>query len=413
MFRYVTDLKALAIDAESFPNIEISRWRALYNQFRCLFIISNEDMRAKIRAVYPDCLTYLMEEYLRVFAPNRETHVSILDLLEVEATEMAYLSGDIDFLGNALNFLGGTIWVTDSVRYTDARIAPDLICHDLTTAENRLIGNMTGFLGERTLYPGSDRGGVVIPVRFAASNRIIYVYTLGRYFGYSHYMSQLHPYSAAILLNKRPDKSYTGKFNDIFADLYIRVIKHIQSLRHVDSIVSVPFKPGAGDRFQPIRNRISQECSLEDLSEHFICVKNYPSQKSRSSSTIRQANIQGAFEYDGDLIGRNIVLIDDVATTGSTLGECVDVLDTHGADDIFVVVLAINQMKGIYWSANSAQVSCPKCGAQMQLMVNGQTGQFFYSCFSNQSRIGCGKSTMNFKDGVNKLIDWANSEFKT
>lgn len=54
----------------------------------------------------------------------------------------------------------------------------------------------------------------------------------------------------------------------------------------------------------------------------------------------RHKNVRGAFECRSDMSGRNILLIDDVMTTGATLNECARVLKLHGAADILVAVAA-------------------------------------------------------------------------
>lgn len=54
----------------------------------------------------------------------------------------------------------------------------------------------------------------------------------------------------------------------------------------------------------------------------------------------RHKNVRGAFECRVDMSGKNILLIDDVMTTGATLNECARVLKLHGAADISVAVAA-------------------------------------------------------------------------
>jgi ComF family protein len=55
----------------------------------------------------------------------------------------------------------------------------------------------------------------------------------------------------------------------------------------------------------------------------------------------RLANIRGAFRWTGpSLAGRTIILIDDVVTTGATLGEAAGVLRRAGAERIYGLVLA-------------------------------------------------------------------------
>lgn len=54
----------------------------------------------------------------------------------------------------------------------------------------------------------------------------------------------------------------------------------------------------------------------------------------------RHKNLAGAFDVQGDISGRRIILIDDVMTTGSTARECARILMRHGAEQIAVVVAA-------------------------------------------------------------------------
>ncbi len=56
----------------------------------------------------------------------------------------------------------------------------------------------------------------------------------------------------------------------------------------------------------------------------------------------RRKNVSKAFEVKSSdsIKGRNILLVDDVATTGSTLNECARVLKKAGCREVFAVVLA-------------------------------------------------------------------------
>ncbi len=54
----------------------------------------------------------------------------------------------------------------------------------------------------------------------------------------------------------------------------------------------------------------------------------------------RQVNVQGAFVASPRLAGRVVVLVDDVATTGSTLGSAADACRAAGATSVYAVTLA-------------------------------------------------------------------------
>jgi len=54
----------------------------------------------------------------------------------------------------------------------------------------------------------------------------------------------------------------------------------------------------------------------------------------------RRKNVRGAFECLADLSGMTVMLIDDVMTTGATLGELARVLKDHGASKVINAVAA-------------------------------------------------------------------------
>jgi competence protein ComFC len=55
----------------------------------------------------------------------------------------------------------------------------------------------------------------------------------------------------------------------------------------------------------------------------------------------RQMNVQGAFRADRDLVlGKSVLLIDDVATSGATIDACADALLHSGGQSIYALTLA-------------------------------------------------------------------------
>lgn len=76
-------------------------------------------------------------------------------------------------------------------------------------------------------------------------------------------------------------------------------------------------------------------------------VKETPAQSSLNSAAERKGNVLGVYEAaDESISGKNILLIDDVVTTGSTLGETSRMLAMAGADTILCATLAKSQWSG-------------------------------------------------------------------
>ena len=54
----------------------------------------------------------------------------------------------------------------------------------------------------------------------------------------------------------------------------------------------------------------------------------------------RRENVSDSFQCKGDMTGRRLILVDDVATTGSTLSACASALKVAGAASVWALVLA-------------------------------------------------------------------------
>ena len=55
----------------------------------------------------------------------------------------------------------------------------------------------------------------------------------------------------------------------------------------------------------------------------------------------RRTNLRGAFKAQKDnVLGKSILLVDDVATTGNTLNECARELKRAGCNNVLCLVLA-------------------------------------------------------------------------
>ncbi|MGI6721756.1 MAG: ComF family protein [Anaerovoracaceae bacterium] len=366
MFRCITELKGLVVDIDSFGSGDKAIWIDINSIIPCVFISADKNTREYLSILFGAEKVIAMKKFEKIFAPNKVTHARVLTVLKVQNTEVAYLSASHEFLKKANSFLCGSIWVTDTDRitYEQASESPDLIIESLTELKIALQRHVAGFYGEMLLFPGANFPARMLPVDFNADDDndsdIVPMYVLGRYYGYAHYMNQLHPYSSAIYLNKKTRRTYTGVFDKRFESIYSAAVNAIKPAHKIDCICAVPVKPGKTPRFDNILNGVASTCGIENIGKQFICIHNYSDQKSLSKEE-RNKNVRGAFSFAGDLTGRTVVLIDDISSTGSTLRECIRVLRNSGAQEVVVIVLAINQNKlGAYWSLDNPQVTMPR-----------------------------------------------------
>ena len=88
-----------------------------------------------------------------------------------------------------------------------------------------------------------------------------------------------------------------------------------------------------------LAKELSKKLGLDMNQSLLIRAKNNQPQVSASRDE-RRENVQGSFRCDGRADGRTVILVDDVATTGSTLSACAAVLKAAGASSVWCLVLA-------------------------------------------------------------------------
>ncbi len=75
-----------------------------------------------------------------------------------------------------------------------------------------------------------------------------------------------------------------------------------------------------------------------------LCRQKYQVKQSKLKKTERVKNLVGAFEinpgYEDLIDGSDIIIVDDVVTTGTTINECRKVLEDLGANSVCAFVLA-------------------------------------------------------------------------
>lgn len=85
---------------------------------------------------------------------------------------------------------------------------------------------------------------------------------------------------------------------------------------------------------------ISENLNLKMDQQNLIRVQHKKAQ-AKLGEAQRRKNVKNCFEWIGDkLENKNIILVDDVTTTGSTLDECARILKEGGAKNVWGLVVA-------------------------------------------------------------------------
>lgn len=160
---------------------------------------------------------------------------------------------------------------------------------------------------------------------------------------------------------------YEGCVKEIFTDFKFRnmpylaesyayvmyhKIKDRDFIKDIDLICPVPihvFRDREYNQSDLIARALSRYLSIECVSDVLIKGTNI-NKLSKLKSRKRRLAVRSVFEMNifRDIEGKNILLIDDVYTTGSTTNECAGVLKRYGADKVYVLsaCYAIQKVKG-------------------------------------------------------------------
>ena len=95
------------------------------------------------------------------------------------------------------------------------------------------------------------------------------------------------------------------------------------------------------DQVELLAHAVGRELGISPVST-LKKIRNTPPQSTLSNASQRRANVLGAYQaIDPEfLVGKRVLLLDDVITTGATVSECARVLLTSGAKDVICAAVA-------------------------------------------------------------------------
>ncbi len=114
-----------------------------------------------------------------------------------------------------------------------------------------------------------------------------------------------------------------------------------------DVIVPVPLhkkrlKERGYNQSELIGGHLAELTGIPLILDCLIRQKHTPSLARSANREVRKENIAGAFDVSGRRIeGKDVILVDDVSTTGTTLDACAAVLKKAGAQQVWGLVIAL------------------------------------------------------------------------
>ena len=164
------------------------------------------------------------------------------------------------------------------------------------------------------------------------------------YFDSMFYFYEYKGLIRKIIINyKFNNKSY---FCNFFAKMLLNCKKTYGLFLFYDIIIPVPMEKKKElrrgyNQAKLVTDIISKNTNLASSKDLVIKIKNTKTQSTLNLSE-RQKNVKDAFFVKNvDLIkNKNVIIFDDICTTGNTVNEMAKVLKKAGAKDILVLVLA-------------------------------------------------------------------------
>jgi len=158
-------------------------------------------------------------------------------------------------------------------------------------------------------------------------------------------------YQKPLIKNLIQSFKYKPFVKELTDNLSSLIIEHFQLLEKPPDfadfiLIPVPMekkklKWRGFNQAEEIGKELSKFFRITLLNNVLAKIKETPAQVDLSEEE-RKENIRNAFSIKngGQILGRKILLVDDIYTTGSTLTECAKVLKEAGAKEIIGIVIA-------------------------------------------------------------------------
>jgi len=132
----------------------------------------------------------------------------------------------------------------------------------------------------------------------------------------------------------------SGDFPDFLLVLCLKAFRRKYGQENFDLVVYVP-PTTSGDLVKNFAIKLAQDLKFP-ISHKLHKTRSTSQQKVFENSVLKSENLKGAFDYSNpeELIGKSILLVDDIFDSGATLKEIGKLLTKFGATKIAPIVIA-------------------------------------------------------------------------
>jgi hypothetical protein len=324
-----------------------------------------------------------------------------------------YLCGDIVTISQAQSLRLGTVFwnheaMDDADRSELLCKGPDFSISNATELKDIFEKRYLGYLGEVSSTPAdffTDRVEDAYVNIITCPNKEFTEFEInvsGRYFRRQDPRHGKHALSLRLVNSKNHMERHKRIFSNIIGEMILHIVGE-----SFDYLTRVPPKPSQtedriGDQIQyiPTLNFSGRRIPAAKIKPDLLrCIRDYSPQKDMGHYDARRDNVIGVFDVIGEVRGKDVVVIDDITTSGSTLMEITKVLYEAGAKKIVPIALSYHPEN--LTSFTSQSLDCPDCNYQLIPRHQRADGKPFYGC-PGYFETGC-RGSLNFATGVRKL----------
>ena len=356
-------------------------------------------------------LPYIRDEELAKILIDNECEILSSAIISCSLSNLEELSRfpwyTIHYMENESTEADGPVELSQNFPAEFGKL-PDFTVKTATALEDIFTGKNVGFGAEAISYRFlNHKNGKAYATRinkiYRYHGNVFQFIAGGRYFNTHDPRAVSSFLSAAIL-------KYKAK--DIVEPIILSICKFLLNVAkdtEIDGITRIPPKiEDDRDRLGNIVKLLADLLDVNDYSSSLKSVKEIGKQKSLNAKD-RYENVKESFECSDLFMGKTVVLIDDVITTGATIRSCLDELYGKGANFVIVIVLGINQYSISSLSNLFSLPNCPTCGSSnFKLKIRNSLDRYnklgcFFGCSTRIKSSWC--------SGLLNLTEW-NEELK-